>query len=192
MMRLFVRILFVALLLQGLLTSCQKEEGVKKPDTDIAADSVSKAGNASAPGNYLASRGTLKIKVEDSTYTFNAEEDSIAFVNVNIEGKEYFGLTAINKAHTVSFGISSPGAPIAEIAGNISGCQFLLHPAGKANVEYTLTHNSPPKDYGTILIDKYNQDTLLAKGSFHTYLARDTSKNASSYIADGSFELAMK
>lgn len=158
---------------------------------DTQADSTQKLTELTAPGNFLINKGTLKIKLPDTTYTFDAAQDSIAFVNLNIDGKEYYGVTAINKAHTVSFGISSLGAQIAEMTSNVSGCQLLLQPAGRLNTAYSLTRNTTPQDFGIILLDKYNQDTVLAKGTFHTYLAKD-SKKSSATIVEGSFELKVK
>ena len=190
MVRLSTRFFGLILLLAAFLSSCQKDENVKV--TQPVLDSAQKLNAASIPGNYLATKGTLKIKIQDSTYTFDASQDSIAFVNINIDGKEYYGVTAINKAHTFSFGISSLGAPIAEMPGNVAGCQFLLSTTGKSDLAYTLTRNATPQDYGTISIEKYNQDTVLAKGTFHTYLAKDTKKNSPFYVADGSFELKVK
>jgi len=178
----------------AILSSCQKEESVKAAkdnETAIAADSTQKLSTTS-PRNYLASKGILKVKMQDSTYSFDATKDSIVFVNISLDGKEYYGITAINKEHTVSFAISSPGAPISEMAANVSGCQFLLHPSDKTDLEYTLTRNATSQDYGTMSIDKYNQDSVMAKGSFHTYLARDTKKDSPFYIVDGSFELKVK
>lgn len=192
MVRFSTSIVCFILLLSALVTSCQKDESVKTTSAVLPADSTKKLNSVSNPGNFLATKGTLKIKVQDSTYTFDATQDSIAFVNIDIDGEKYYGLTAINKAHTVSFGISSLGSPIAETSGNVSGCQFLVHATGKANLEYTLTHNAPPQDYGTIAIEKYSQDSVLAKGTFHTFLAKDTKPNSSFYIADGSFELQVK
>src|SRR4051812_23501417 len=107
MMRFSTRLLYLLALISVLVTACQKDEGVKKTDPQLQADTSQKI--SSSPGNYLASSGTLSVKVKDSTYTFNAEQDSVAFVNINIDGEEFYGLTAINKAHTVSFGISSSG-----------------------------------------------------------------------------------
>jgi len=193
MVRLSIRFFGLVLLLAVFLSSCQKDESVndiKAAATQAKADSIQKL-NA-APGNYLVNEGTLRIKVKDSTYTFDASQDSVAFVNVNIDGKEYYGITAINKAHTVSFGISSLGAPIAEMPGSVAGCQFLLNTSNKTNLEYTLTHNITAQDYGTISIEKYNQDAVLAKGTFHTYLARDDKKDSPFYVVDGSFELKVK
>lgn len=194
MVRLFVRFFSILLLPLLLLASCQKDDDMSKPDalTQMAADSAQKLNTVSAPGNYLASKGTLTVKFQDSIYSFSAPSDSIAFVNMSIDGKEYYGLTAINKAHTISFGISSVGAPIAEMQNNVAGCQFLLHAPGKTNMEFTLTRNASPQDYGIISLEKYNQDTLLAKGTFHTYLAKDAKKNAPFSIADGSFDLKVK
>src|ERR1700743_545680 len=136
MVRFSARIFCIIVLISAFLASCQKDENVKKTEQQSQADSTKKLATTSAPGNYLASKGTLTIKLQDSTYTFNAEEDSIAFVNLTIDGNQYYGLTAINKAHTVSFGISSSAVPIAEIDSYISGCQFLLSSPGKSNLEY--------------------------------------------------------
>ena len=192
MVKLFTRFVCLVLPLAVFLSSCQKDEKVDATKTapQVKIDSAEKQ-NATT-GNYLAGKGTLKITVKDSTYTFDASQDSIAFVNINIGGTEYYGITAINKAHTVSFGISTLGAPIVEMPGNVSGCQFLVHSPGKADLEYTLTHNIAPGDYGTLSLEKYNQDTLLAKGSFHTYLAKDPKKSSAFSIVEGSFELKVK
>ena len=177
-------------MLMALLTACQKDEDLKTTDTPAihaAADSAHKLNT-----NFLAGKGTLKVKIQDSTYTFDASQDSVAFINISIDGKEYYGITAINKAHTVSFGISSSGAPIAEIPGTVAGCQFLMNNAGKKNIVYTLTRNATPQDYGILSLDKYYQDTILARGTFHTYLARDTQKTSPFFVVEGSFELKVK
>ncbi|MFI5162948.1 MAG: hypothetical protein ACHQHN_16825 [Sphingobacteriales bacterium] len=189
MVRLSTRFLGLILLLAAILSSCQKDENVQV--TQPVADSAQKVNIAASPGNYLATKGTLKIKLKDSTYSFDAALDSIAFVNINIDGKEYYGITAINKAHTVSFGISTLGAPIAEMPGSVAGCQFLLNTTGKPDRQYTLTRNTVSNDYGTLSLEKYNQDTVLAKGTFHTYLATDTKKKSFN-LAEGSFELKVK
>ena len=191
MVRFSTYLLCFVLLIPALISSCQKDENVNSPkaETILQADSSKKLNVLSAPGNYLATRGTLKIKMQDSTYTFDATRDSIAFVNINIDGEQYYGITAINKAHTASFGISSSGIPIVDMASYVSGAQFLLSVPGKKNLEYTLTRNARPQDYGTISVEKYNQDAVLAKGTFHTYLSQDTKKNTAFYTVDGSFEL---
>lgn len=192
MLRVYLRLAGFILLLAVFINSCQKDENVTaaKTDPQLKIDSAGKQ-NA-APGNYLASKGTLKIKLKDSTYTFDASQDSIAFVNISIDGKEYYGITAINKEHTASFGISTSGAPIAEMPGSVAGCQFLLSLAGKANTTYTLTRNALSDDYGTLSLEKYNQDTILAKGTFHTYLATDAKKANTFTLVDGSFELKVE
>jgi hypothetical protein len=192
MMRFFIRIFCFAALLSAILTSCQKDESVKKTDPQPSSDSTKKINIVSTPGNYLASKGTLSVKLQDSIYTFDAGQDSIAFVNIIIDGNEYYGVTAINKAHTVSFGISSSGMPIDELSSYVSGAQFLVRGRGQSNLEYTLTPNIHPQNLGTISIEKYNQDTTLAKGTFHTYLSKDTKVNSPYYIVDGSFELKVK
>jgi len=113
-------------------------------------------------------------------------------VNINIDGEQYYGLTAINKAHTVSFGISSSGAPIDDVASNISGAQVLLKGTSKKNLEYTLIQSQQPQKLGNISIEKYNQDTTLAKGTFHTVVATDTKVTSPKYDVEGSFELKIK
>jgi hypothetical protein len=180
------------LLLAVFVTSCQKDESVDAAKTtpQLKLDSIERQNTA--PGNYLATAGTLKIRLKDSTYTFDASLDSVAFVNISIDGKEYYGITAINKEHTVSFGISTLGAPIAEMPGSVAGCQFLLNAGNKTNTTYTLTRNTVSDDYGAFSLEKYNQDTILAKGTFHTYLATDTKKNGAFNLVDGSFELKVK
>ncbi len=188
MMKVFYRLFCFFVLVTALLTSCQKDEGVKKEEPDPSTDSL-KVSTVSAPGNYLASKGTLTLKIQDSTYTFNAERDSIAFVNISINGNQYYGITAINKAHTVSFGISSSGMPVDETASYVSGAQFLLSVPGKKNLEYTLAPNSHPQDFGTISIEQYNQDDILAKGTFRTFIAKDTTANSSPSVVEGTFNL---
>jgi hypothetical protein len=192
MVRLFTRFVCLVLPLAVFLASCQKDETVDATKTTSQAKLDSAEKQNQAPGNYLAGKGTLKIKLKDSTYTFDASQDSIAFININIDGKEYYGITAINKAHTISFGISTLGAPIAEMPGSVAGCQFLLNSTNKTNTSYTLTRNTVSDDYGTFSLEKYNQDTVLAKGAFHTYLSTDTKKNEAFTLVDGSFELKVK
>jgi len=190
MARFSVRFLGVLMLLSVIISGCQKDEAVTQTSTPTT-DSV-KVSTASVPGNYLASKGTLTVKLKDSTYTFNAEQDSIAFVNINIDGEPYYGLTAINKAHTVSFGISSSGSPIDDVASNISGAQFLLKGTGNKNLEYTLIQNQEQQKPGTISIEKYNQDLTLAKGTFHTIMATDIKAKSPVYMVEGAFELKIK
>jgi uncharacterized protein YdeI (BOF family) len=190
MVRFTIRFLGILTLMSVVLAACQKDENVAQT-TPPVTDSI-KASAASSSGNFLASKGTLTVKLKDSTYSFDAGRDSIAFVNISIDGEQYYGLTAINKAHSVSFGISSSGAPIDDVASNVSGAQFLLKRTGKKNLEYTLIQSQQPGKSGTISIEKYNQDTTLAKGTFHTTLATDTKVNSPKYDVEGSFELKIK
>lgn len=190
MVRFSILFLGVLTLISVVLTACQKDENLTQTTAQVT-DSA-KVSTGSASGNFLASKGTLTVKLKDSTYTFNAEQDSIAFVNINIDGEQYYGVTAINKAHTVSFGISSSGAPIDDVASYVSGAQVLLKGTGKKNLEYTLIQSQLPQKSGTISIEKYNQDITLAKGSFHTTLATDTKTSSPKYEVEGSFELKIK
>lgn len=190
MMRLFFPTFSFLVLLSVVITACQKDEGVTKTDPQ-ATDSI-KTSAAHPPGNYLAGSGTLTVKFKDSTYTFNAAQDSIAFVNISIDGEQYYGITAINKSHTLSFGISSPGAPIDQVSSSVSGAQFLLKGATRKNLEYTLTQSSQELKSGAIAIEKYNQELTLARGTFHFQLATDSKTSTPSYSVEGSFDLKMK
>ena len=190
MARFSIRFLGLLMLMSAVITACQKDENVKQATTQTTDNT--KVSTIPTTGNFLASKGTLTVKFKDSTYTFDAEQDSIAFVNINIDDEQYYGLTAINKAHTVSFGISSSGAPIDDVASDISGAQFLLKGTGKKNLEYTLIQSEQPQKSGTISIEKYNQELTLAKGTFHTLLATDTKGNSPKYVVEGSFELKIQ
>lgn len=187
---------FILLLLVG-FSSCQKDSDVKDPEvakTSLAADSATNQNILANPGNYLAAEGSLSITVNDSTYTFDAAEDSIAFVNEHQEGdKRYFGITAINKAHTMSFGISSAGFVYSNIKSPIAGSQLLLMPDDKATVlQYTLSRFAGKDDFGEIKVERYNQGNVLAKGTFVTYLATDDKANSPFYKVQGSFDLQLK
>ena len=190
--------LFISLmvLLLAVTTSCQKDPAVKEPDSSkIAfADSTNLATVASSPGNYLADTGILKITIKDSTYTFDASRDSIAFINVHVdENNRYFGITAINKEHTMSFGISSSGLVYSDVKSSIAGSQFLLNPEDEKNgMQYALSKYSGQKDFGNINIVQYNQGNVIAKGTFFTFLAKDDKANSPFYRVEGSFELKMK
>ena len=195
--RRFTRLLFsFVVLLLAMITSCQKDPAVKEPDTtkNLNSDSSNVSTILATPGNYLAATGTLTIHIKDSTYTFDATRDSIAFVNVHgDENNRYFGITAINKEHTMSFGISSSGFVYSNISSNIAGSQFLLMPDdSKAGLQYSLSKFSGEKDFGNINILKYNQGNELAKGTFTTFLSKDDKANSPFYKVDGTFDLQLK
>ncbi|ASU33153.1 hypothetical protein MuYL_1255 [Mucilaginibacter xinganensis] len=178
-----------------MLSSCQKDSDVKDNSAlkaSIAADSIA----TSSPGNFLAAAGTLTLKIQDSTYVFDASKDSIAFINVRDEiddSKRYFGITAINKDHNMSFGISSSGLVHDNKNGDIAGSQFLLSPGYKEpGFQYSLSKYAGQKDFGNIHVDKYNQDSVLAKGTFHAFLAAGDKASAPVYKVEGSFDLKLK
>jgi hypothetical protein len=184
-----------ALLISVVVSSCQKDENVKDMETTklaTAADSTA-LGINNNPDNFLAAKGTLKVTIEDSTYTFDAGTDSIAFINVHNGDNKYFGITAINKAHTMSFGISSEGFASANINSKVAGSQFLFTVGEKKPLlQYTLTKFVGKDDAGKITIDKYNKDDTIAKGTFFTFLAKDDKENSPFYRVEGSFELQLK
>jgi len=188
-----LRQLFFIVFLLGVFTSCQKDEDMKEvSQSTLKADSARSMAAISAPGNSLAVKGTLKITIQDSTYIFDVAKDSIAFVNVYLEDKKYFGITAINKAHTMSFGISSPGYAAANLTGTVAGSQFLLNATSKTNVQYTLSQHIDAINPGKVNLTQYAQDSVLAKGTFTTYLSKDAKPNSPFYKAEGSFELRRK
>lgn len=185
------------MILLVMISSCQKDPALKDPNTEktsLNADSASVSTIIAAPGNYLAFTGTLTIKIEDSTYTFDASRDSIAFVNVHVDdNNRYFGITAINKEHTMSFGISSAGFINSNINSGIAGSQLLLNrDQNNPSLQYSLSKFAGQKDFGNINVVQYNQGNELAKGTFFTFLAKDDKANSPFYKVEGSFDLQLK
>jgi len=185
---------FVTTALMAVLASCQKDSDQK--DTGALKTSITDSAVVSSPANLLAAAGTLSLTVKDSTYIFDAATDSIAFINVHDDAEEnnrYFGITAINKEHTMSFGISSSGYVHENKNGDIAGSQFLLNPGLKqAGFQFSLSRYAGQKDFGYIHIDKYDQDSVLAKGTFHTYLSTSDKANSPVYKVEGAFNLRLK
>jgi hypothetical protein len=184
------QIVIICLLL-ALFTACQKED--EKPmgalKAGLKSDSLSAAINVNGPGTFLAVKGMLKITVEDSTYVFDAMRDSIAFVSVVLDSSRYFGITAINKDHTVSFGISSAGIARADTNSTIAGGQLLFN--DDVAVQYTLSKYISTRDMGKINMIKFQQDSTLTKGTFYTILSRQ-GKPSSFYKTTGTFNLLLK
>jgi len=187
------QLIFFAFSLLAITASCQKDPAVNEPaasKTNIVADSSV----FSSPGNFLAVSGTLKIKYNDSTYTFDAAKDSIAFISVHPDDNtNYFGITAINKEHSMSFGISSSGFVYSNINRAIAGGQFLLNADDKKPaLQLSLSKYSGQKDFGNINVIQYNQGNELAKGTFFTFLAKDDKANSPYYRVEGTFDLQLK
>jgi hypothetical protein len=181
-------ILFV-FLLTGVLFSCQKDS-----EDVVAATGPAKTDSTltlSTPGNYLAVKGTLKISLPDSTYSFDALHDSIAFINVHSGDLQYFGITAINKEHSMSFGISSAGSATSNLSSAVAGSQLLLSHADRPNVEYTLPQNITSNDFGKISLVTFKQDSVLATGTFYTFLTIGN-KTGVPYKVKGTFSLQLK
>jgi len=178
--------IIILLLLSGVIVSCQKDQDVKDDGTGKADTTFT------SPDNYLAAKGTLKITLQDSTYSFDAATDSIAFVNVHNGNNQYFGITAINKAHNMSFGISSGGYALSNINTSVAGSQFILKPdSGPAN-QYALVNDSTVQDYGKVSLGAYKQDSVLAKGTFYTYLVKAGIGKPVAYKVKGTFSLQLK
>jgi len=179
------------LLFALMASACQKDQGDKSVDQKKAAAAVDTALAATPSTNFLASSGTLTLKLEDSTYTFNAANDSIAFVNISVGDNKYFGITAINKAHTMSFAISSKGMAAAEVTKGVEGSQLLLRPDAMQIKQYSLTRFTEPGDAGVIDLQSYRQDSVLAKGSFFTFLAPDDKADSPFHRVEGNFNLKL-
>ncbi|MDB5109266.1 MAG: hypothetical protein JWR67_380 [Mucilaginibacter sp.] len=187
-----IRYLFFIMLISVMALSCQKDDSVKEiPSSPLKIDSLSSLSMLSSPGNVLAAKGILKITVKDSTYTFDAEKDSIAFVNVYLENKKYFGITAINKAHTMSFGISSLGDAKTNLTSDVAGSQFLINSHNQSNIQYTLSKYSDSNKAGKINLSQFGQDSVLTKGSFFTFMATDA-QHSLSFKVEGTFNLKIK
>jgi hypothetical protein len=178
--------ILIFLLLSGVIVSCQKDQEVKD-DASSKSDST-----FIAPDNYLAAKGTLTITLQDSTYSFDATTDSIAFVNVHNGNNQYFGITAINKAHNMSFGISSGGYALSNINTNVAGSQFILKPDKGVTDQYALTDSASVQNYGKINLGAYKQDSVLAKGTFYTYLVKAGLGKPTTYKVKGTFSLRLK
>ena len=190
-MKVFKNIVFLFLLLAA-FTACQKEDekpmGASKTATEN--ELLSNGIDVNGPGTFLAIKGLLKITVEDSTYIFDAAKDSVAFVSVALDSTRYFGITAINKDHTVSFGISSAGVARADTNSTIAGTQLLFSNDDGA-VQYTLSKYISTHDMGKIDLVKFKQDSTLSKGTFSTILSRKD-KPSSYYKTTGTFYLLFK
>jgi hypothetical protein len=185
--------IFLAFSLLAVTTACQKDPAMKEPDatkTSVAADSTT----FQSPGNFLAATGTLTVKYNDSTYTFDAATDSNAFISVHIDDNtRYFGITAINKAHNMSFGISSAGFAYGNINKPVAGGQFIFSSDNeKPSLQLSLSKYSGQKDFGNINLQQYNQGNMLAKGTFFTFFAKDDKANSPYYRVEGSFDLKLK
>jgi uncharacterized protein YdeI (BOF family) len=182
----------IAVFFMAAVSSCQKDSAVASPDpsaTTVSADSSV----MSSPGNYLAVSGTLKVKFNDSTYTFDAATDSIAFINVSTDNNRYFGITAINKDHSISFGISSAGFPYSNINRAIAGSQLLLNTGAKTPaLQLSLSRYSEPKSLGNINLVQYNAEKELAKGTFYTFMSKDDKATSPYYRVEGTFDLQLK
>lgn len=178
----------VVLFLSAMIMSCQKDQ---QPSDGALAKPLIKADTSDNSGNFFASKGTLSITVEDSTYTFDAAKDSIAFINVKIDSNKYFGLTAINKAHTVSFGISSPGFAGPELDNMIAGGQVLFSADGKHIKQFSLSNKVGNNLSNAIHLEQYMQDSILTKGTFKTLMSKKGDEETEQVVS-GSFNLLRK
>lgn len=179
-MRVF-KVILMVLLFAAAIVSCQKDNAV-----DLTVEKTIRTDTSNNSGNFLASQGSLSVTVGDSTYVFNAAEDSIAFINVNIDSNKYFGITAINKQHTMSFGISSPGFAAPDLINTIAGGQLLF--SGKGS-QYTLAQSSGLSKLNEINLSQYMQDSVISKGTFSAVMINKIGQDSTTVRAKGSFNL---
>jgi hypothetical protein len=182
----------LVLMLSAMASSCQKDTGEQAVDQKVIAANADSVLKETSPDNYLATEGTLTIKMQDSTYTFDASKDSVAFVNMSAGDNRYFGITAINKNHTMSFGISSKGAAADSLIKPVAGGQLLMMADVIHTRQYTLTQYAEPGDAGKINLLQYRKNDVLAKGNFFTFLSKDDEPNSSLYRVQGTFDLKLK
>ncbi|MBB5395627.1 hypothetical protein [Mucilaginibacter sp. AK015] len=180
------------MLLSVMAVSCQKDTGEQAVDEKKIALNADSALSAASPDNFLAVAGTLTLKMQDSVYTFDAAKDSVAFVNMSAGDNRYFGITAINKEHTISFGVSSKGAAADSLIKPVAGGQLLMMADVMHTRQYTLTQYAEPGDAGVIHLLQYRTKDVLAKGNFFTFLSKDDEPNSSLYRVEGTFELMLK
>lgn len=173
--------------------ACQKDQDITAANKiDVKGDSINNRIAFNSPDNFLATSGTLTVRIEDSTYVFDAAKDSVAFVNVKVDSTHYFGITAINKAHTRSFGISSEGIAAAEVNNPVAGTQLLLNHGDKGGQQFTLPENINIKDVGKLNIIRYMQDSTLSQGTFYTILSKQGQRGPNYFRVTGSFRLQLK
>ncbi|MBE9584216.1 hypothetical protein IM792_07130 [Mucilaginibacter sp. JRF] len=179
----------ILLLVSAVISSCRKDEDVQSFNKD-GKDSTALS---SSSGSFIATTGELSITFNDSTYVFDAETDSIAFVRVDTAGNKYFGITAINDDHTMSFGISGLGEAVSKATTKVEGSQFLFNDE-KVAPSYTLSKSAHELDLGKLSLKKYTneKDDVAAKGTFTTFLASDTTKDAVLYKVTGKFDIKFK
>jgi hypothetical protein len=177
----FLKVILIVLLFAGVIASCQKDNSV-----NLAIEKTGSTDTSNNAVNFLATQGILSVTVGDSTYTFDAAKDSIAFINVNIDSNKYFGITAINKQHTMSFGISSPGLASADLTNTIAGSQLLFSEKGS---RYTLAPLSGPSKLNEITLSQYMQDSIISKGKFSAIMINKVGQDSSVVQAKGSFNL---
>jgi len=179
------------------VSSCRKDSEVAQPNTEISgvkSDSSQISSRTNAVQYLLASSGKLQLKVNNTTYTFDAVRDSIVFIYVHPDDSSaYFGITAINKEHTLSFGISSPGILQTKVATKIGGTQLLVKSSeNKPITEYALSARNSIKDPGNIKLEHFNQLNGPTNGTFATLLTVSGKSPTLAYKVDGKFDLLFK
>ncbi len=183
----FIKFTLIILFLSVVVISCQKDQAV-----DLNQAKSTKSDTVNTSGNFLAVSGMLKLTIGDSTYIFDAAKDSVAFINVHVDSNKYFGITAVNKEHTMSFGISSSGSAAVDVSGPIAGGQLLFSNNDKRGLQYTLAKTTDQQDLNKISLAKYMQDSVLTKGTFVTLMTKDGKQNSSPSKVQGSFDLKLK
>ncbi len=189
----FLHYIFCALLLSAILVSCQKEQNnYDASSPELQGANYKLLATLAVPGSVMAKSGTLTVTVKDSSYVFDAKTDSIAFVNLYIDNKRYFGITAINSKHNISFGISSPGFMHTNVDHDIAGSQFILNSDKGPGIQYSLTQVANIQRMSRINFNSYAQDSTLVKGTLEIFLTPNPKSDSSFYRVKGQFDLKIK
>lgn len=190
-------LLALVLFAQVLISSCRKDNESGLPNTEISelkSDSSQINSRTNATQYLLASSGKLQIKVNNTSYSFDAVRDSIVFIYVHPDDSSaYYGITAINKEHTLSFGLSSPGILQTKVATKIGGTQLLVKSSeNKPITEYALSVTNSMKDPGSIKLQHLSLLNGPASGTFSTFLTVSSISPSSVYKVSGKFNLQFK
>ncbi|MES2807046.1 MAG: hypothetical protein V4619_00375 [Bacteroidota bacterium] len=178
----FFQFVFIAMICVTAVWSCKKDAAV-----NYTVEKTTRTDTSNNSGNFLATKGSLDITIGDTTYSFNAAKDSIAFINVNIDSNKYFGITAINQQHTMSFGISSPGFAAPQVVNTIAGGQLLFSKSSSG--QFTLSQSKGRGLFNQISLDQYMQDSLITSGTFNAVMINKTGGDSTIVTAKGSFNL---
>lgn len=180
-----------------LVSSCRKDNELSQPSNEsiaLKADTTQLFNSTSSTQYLLARAGKLQLSVNDTVYTFDARSDSIVFIYMHQnDTSAFFGITAINKAHTLSFGISSAGILRSNISSKVAGSQLLVKSSeNNPTIEYALSSLKSQNSPGSINFKRVSQSNGIAIGIFSTFLTLNNKSNTTEYKVNGTFNIGFK